>query len=548
MIMKKSLIATLLFSTVMAQAQTAAPATKSMKWAIKKTEWSVTDEKNYQEFVKGIGNAVEQRICNTTEKCIKNKTANPRFYNMNPPKLNFFSDCADLPHILRAYFAWMNNLPFSFPAAVVKADPTDPKSDIRYTRGNKTSKVTAVKSGDDIKAVLTNVSNYISSAMFRIHPDQDLHGAGVYTDMYSPALNKDNIKPGTTVYDPNGHILVVYNILDDGRVLMIDAHPDNSLTRKVYGEAFIRSRPSNGSGFKNWRPIKLVGATADQNGIYYGGSLQATANKSIPSFSKEQYLGNQSGLVAITDANWNKGQFSVSGQVVGYYDYVRRVLAKGDLKYHPVDELRSMLQALCIDLKDRADAVNAALAVGVQNKAHPDRLPDNIYGTQGEWEEYSTPSRDARFKAATLEARTLIEQMVEKYHDRDPMVVYSGNDLAGDLRRVYAQESKCAISYKNSNGVAVNLTLDQVIDRMYALSFDPYHCSELRWGASGTEASSCKDSSTKRAWFTAEQNLRNAIDRNYEVRMDKTLSELPSSGLGTSQQKDLNVKKYLQNL
>ena len=541
----KKLVGLSLLLSIQVGAQTTV-SQKSSRWAIKKTEWSQTDEKNYQEFVRGNGKGVEARLCNTTEKCIKNKIANPQFFSKNPLTFKIFSDCADLPHILRGYFAWMNNLPFSYPTSVVKADPNDPKNDIRYSRSNKTTAVKFINSGDDINHTLVNIANSISSAMFRIHPDRDIEKPGVYTDMFSPLINRENIKPGTTVYDPNGHVLVVYDVLADGRVLMIDAHPDNSLTKKVYGEAFIRSSPGNGSGFKNWRPLKLVGASADNLGNYYGGTMTAVSNKNIPTYSKEQYFGNQPSLKE--SASWNKGRFIFNDEIVNYYDYVRRALALGELKYHPVEELKSMLQALCVDLKDRQDSVDEALKVGIHKQVHPERLPDNIYGTHGEWESYSTPSRDARLKAAVLEVRTLIQQMVEKYHDRDPMIEYFGNDLKGELKAIYAQESKCAITYANSVGLKISLSLNQVIDRLWLISFDPYHCPELRWGASGSEASTCSDNATKLAWFKAQQNLRNAIDRNYEVRMDKTLSELPASGLGTTQQKDVNLKKYLQTL
>ena len=60
-------------------------------------------------------------------------------------------------------------------------------------------------------------------------------------------------------------------------------------------------------------------------------------------------------------------------------------------------------------MQDRIQAVETGLKSGVQNKSHPDRLPENIYGTSGEWEEYSTPSRDARLKTSFLELRDTAE-------------------------------------------------------------------------------------------------------------------------------------------
>ena len=59
------------------------------------------------------------------------------------------------------------------------------------------------------------------------------------------------------------------------------------------------------------------------------------------------------------------------------------------------------------------------------------------------------------------------------------------------------------------------------------MSFDPYQCVERRWGATDPrELATCPDGATKRAWYAAEQNLRNQIDRTYEAEMDFTLDEL----------------------
>lgn len=254
--MKKTLlIATSLISF------TAFAQVKSLSWEVKKTTWSPQDEKKFQEFVRGIGQAKEKRLCSTTDNCIKNKTANPMFFSKNPPGFKIFSDCADLPFILRGYFAWMNNLPFSYPTVVTKASSKETKPDIRYSvYGNKIAQRKNVKTGDSAHSVFTNISNYISSAMFRIHPSNDVAGPNVFNDFYPAEIKRSSIVPGTVVYDPNGHVLVVYDVLDDGRIFMIDAHPDNSLTRQVYDEKkFIVSSPNYGAGFKNWRPFDVVG-------------------------------------------------------------------------------------------------------------------------------------------------------------------------------------------------------------------------------------------------------------------------------------------------
>ena len=66
--------------------------------------------------------------------CLIGAPSNPLFRASNPPGMHFYADCADLPYMLRAYYAWKNGLPFSFATA---ATPLGHSRDIRYTaRGN----------------------------------------------------------------------------------------------------------------------------------------------------------------------------------------------------------------------------------------------------------------------------------------------------------------------------------------------------------------------------------------------------------------------------
>lgn len=516
-------------------AQTAFGQVKGLTWEIKKENWSPSDEKSFQEFVRGLGLGKEKRLCSTTENCLKNKTANPLFFAKNPPGLKVFADCADLPHVLRGYFAWMNDLPFSFPSGMAAASADETKPDIRYsTFGNKIIRRKIVKTGDNFNTIAVTIANAISSAAFRVHPSRDVDTTGLlFNDFYPGKISRDSIVPGTVVYDPNGHVLVVYDVKDDGRIFMIDAHPDNSLTRQVYDEKkFIVSSPYYGAGFKKWRPMEVV-----------GGKISPVKNARIADFSMVQYHGT---AVGVNDANWKKRKFIIGSETVSFGDYVRRSLAKGNLKYHPVNELRESLRSICEDAKDRKNAVDDAIKKGIHLKPHPPKLPENIYGTSGEWESYSTPSRDARFKAAILSAKEMIISFVTKYRAADPVIVYQGADLVGDLKAVYAAESEaCQITYKNSLDVEETINLDQIISRIYALSFDPYHCIEARWGEE--DLRNCTDEN-KNLWYVAQQNLRNTLERNYDVRMDKTLQELPGSGLGSATKVDLSITNALNSL
>ena len=94
------------------------------------------------------------------------------------------------------------------------------------------------------------------------------------------------------------------------------------------------------------------------------------------------------------------------------------------------------------------------------------------------------------------------------------------------------------------------MNLEAARQRLFAMSFDPYHCIELRWGARiQQELASCSDDRNKKSWYTQQQWLRNQSDRRYDVRMDFTLNELngPKDGAGELQAPDVDIISYLKS-
>ncbi len=357
---------------------------QSWRWRIARTKWTETDEKAYEDFVARIG---ESR-CRSVNACLTGADSNPMYRGSNPAGMKFYADCADLPYMLRAYFAWKNNLPFSYSTAV---SPIGATRDIRYTPlGNIIlSRRDIIGPAIDARRVIPQIIDTISSAHYRYPPTQV---KGLLPDHYPVKISRASIKPGTIIYDPDGHVAVVYKVDPDGRVHYIDTHPDNSLTRGVFGRSFSRSSPGMGAGFKRWRPLTLVGATAGGDGSLQGGRISLAPDTTISDWSDEQFFGTGPGK----PKRWRSGKFVLNGETLDYYEYVRKRLAGADFKYNPIDETRAMVRALCEDIKYRVDAVDIAIKAGMHLRPQPARLPLNIYGTEGDWEIYSTPSRDAR--------------------------------------------------------------------------------------------------------------------------------------------------------
>jgi hypothetical protein len=511
-------------------AEGAAPPDKpapSWQWRILRTAWTERDEKGYEEFVARIG----ESGCRNMHACLTGAASNPLYRASNPPGMHFYADCADLPYMLRAYYAWKNGLPFSYSTAVT---PLGFSKDIRYTaRGNAvTSRRDLTDTGLDARKAIPQVVDTISSAHYRTPPG---HAGKLLPDHSPVRISRESIKPGTLIYDPNGHVAVVYKVTAEGRIHYIDTHPDNSLTRGIYGKAFTRATPAMGAGFKRWRPQTLIGATQRPDGSFAGGRIVLAPDKDIPDWSDEQFFGTGPGHPKA----WTAGRFVLEGETLEYYDYVRRRLATAGFRYDPLEETRSMVRSLCEDLKYRVDAVDVAIKAGIHRRPQPDRLPNNIYGTDGDWETYSTPSRDARLKTAFKELRDEVARFLALSAEGSKRLHYAGEDLVRDIRSAYLQETAaCTIGYVRSDGSEKQLPFAELARRLFALSFDPHHCVERRWGAQDAgELSTCPDSADKRAWYEAEQRLRNQPDRTYDARMGFSLAELrkaaPGSGIDT---------------
>ena len=131
-------------------------------------------------------------------------------------------------------------------------------------------------------------------------------------------------------------------------------------------------------------------------------------------------------------------------------------------------------------------------------------------------------------------------------------LLYTGSNLVDDMIAAYDRGvGKCSLTYTRTNGSAFTLSYEDARRRLFQISFDPYQCIERRWGATDSdELLSCADGDIKRAWYAAEQNLRNQIDRTYDARMDFSLADLqtPGPGKGVPTPPDTDARAYLLSM
>ena len=487
-------------------------AAQAGTWVVTKNTWSAQDEANYQQFVVRFG----QSKCNTVDSCFKDPQVNP-WLNDEDRAQTFTSDCGRLPYIMRMYFAYKNGLPFS---AVTWVGLT-PEEDgtgrglTNSVNGNIMKGRQQAPSRNGRAVNYWSFHKMIMSSVFtgnyRFDAQRDMT---VLPDFYPVKMDRTSIHPGTIIYDPSGHVATVYDINAGGDIRYVDAHPDNTVSRKLYNKTFERSRPAHGAGFKNFRPF-----TVSQNVFTYA------PNSDIPDFSMMQFFGTNPD----PSGDWTKGKFVYNNRTVDYYEYLQLNMATTQIKFNPLDGFKRDLGSLCDSLQLRStEDIPAAVTAGIPAKPHPDTIPGNIYSSSGDWEDYSTPGRDFRARDAVFEMIRSVQQLQKRLAAHDPLVEYSGPNLKQDvIAAAKSIASACIISYTKSDGAKQSMNLLQAVTRLNVMSFDPYQCVERRWGAAegSPELSSCQEDQTNEDWYAAERFLRNKLDKNPTADGDMTLEQ-----------------------
>src|SRR6201996_1397251 len=254
----------------------------TQSWRITKDHWDTSDEAGFGAFLAALGDSG----CSSSQSCLRDQ-ANP-WRGSDRGFLDIDVDCAKLPYLLRAYYAWKNGLPFSYVDGVAG-------SRFGHAANRIVSRAGMIDHGNGIDgpaAIRTMIDN-VYSGTFRTDA---AHDTAIPADFYSPALAPGSIRPGTLIYDTNAHVAIVYRVDEAGRIYYMDAHPDFAISRSVYGPQFGQSPAALGGGLKNWRPQQLVGAQW-RDGRLVGGHYALARNSQIADFSLVQYAGTEPGPV-----------------------------------------------------------------------------------------------------------------------------------------------------------------------------------------------------------------------------------------------------------
>ncbi|MFO0554387.1 MAG: hypothetical protein U0271_38755 [Polyangiaceae bacterium] len=409
-----------------------------------------------------------------------------------PPKgLRLDPDCADLPYFLRAYFSFKMGLPFTFSACSRGGGGRAPSCGEPNSNLEALDEPVANRVRRFETFVRGKLKNTVHSGTGRTLAKDDR------TDYYAIHLSAETLRPGAIYADPYGHVLVAAKIIPQpadggaGILFAVDGQPDGTVSRKRFWKGnflFSLDDPAMGSpGFKRFRPV-----------VVRGGNAKPMSNKAIA--ESPDY-----------------GDFSLEqteGDATTFYDRMDDVLSP-----KPLDPERALLE-----LVDALEEQAKARVLSVENGEKFFReggsridMPNgaSIFETVGNWENFSTPSRDLRILIA-IDVVSGFPALVARRPERFTMPAgKSADEVVAGLKTLLASETeKRQVTYVRSDASKFTITLAELMRRQAALemAYNPNDCAELRWGATqaSDEANTCKrrapsDQRSKmekvRAWF-----------------------------------------------
>lgn len=373
--------------------------------------------------------------------------------------LDLRPDCADLPYLLRAYFAWKLRLPFAWRQCSrgregrAPSCAEVPKTNLEPVEGH--DEVTA------FRALLRELGRNVHSSSNRTVPGDDA------TDVYPVPMTRQAIRPGTVYADPYGHVLVVarwvpQSLASYGMLLAADAQPDAVVGRRRFWRGsflFSTDTTEAGAGFKAWRPP-----------VYD----RRTRTISLP--TNDELRGSREHV------RWSEAQYR--GSVDDFYDTMDGLINPRPLDPRVVQQ--SLVDALEESVLRRVVSVDTGEAFMRERGPRPIEMPEgaDIFQTEGPWEDFSTPSRDLRLLVsidAVLGFPDAVARMPARFGlEGDPSAVVA------ELRtRLEAELARRAFDYTRSDGSSQRLTLADVAARAEAfeVAYNPNDCVEARWAA-----------------------------------------------------------------
>lgn len=366
-------------------------------------------------------------------------------------------DCADLPYVLRAYFAWKVGLPVAYRACGRGTASAPPHCGAPVIMTEFTRRITSQAEFSRFNRLLANTVH--SGAIRTGLADES-------TDLYPVPLTRDALWPGTVFADPYGHILVLAEWVqqtDDqpGMLLAVDAQPDNTVARKRVweGTLLFANIRNAGAGFKAFRPVIQTA----QNTWRVLSNAELHDHADFVSYSLEQ------------DQLSTDDFYAKLGNLINPQ-------GQGALQVYD-----ALLAGLIEQLETRVISVNNVETYFLQNPHRVIPMPSgaSIFQTAGPWEDYATPSRDMRL----IIAFNVLLDLPDKITRHPELFILHGKkpeEIKAEIERYHEKQiQEYSLHYIRSDGSPWKLSIAEILARQpaFEMAYNPNDCAEKRWGA-----------------------------------------------------------------
>lgn len=432
----------------------------SEPWTVVRN-WSAQEEMLFSAFVERLFDYPDEpdKTWSNLGDVLKDKNHNILYnvFGMDEDQtIQLEPDCADLPYMLRSYFAWKRGLPMLTRKCGRGTNAEAPKC------GKPDASMAYHANGDETTR-FNHYTKYVG--VYRVHSGNARTAlADEETDFYPVALDRASLRPGTIYADPYGHLLMIAHYVPDtpeapGAMMAVDAQPDGTITRKRFWKGNFLFEPEMknvGTGFKAFRPV------------VDGRQL------------RNHELDLSSGYVP-----YHLEQETVSKDA--FYDRVEAAI-----HVKPLD-IASSIAELTASLLESAERRVLSVQNGDDyiraNGADKMIMPQGyaVFETTGPWEDFATPSRDMRMLLAIDAVKDFPQQVrrnAKRYGlDGEEEVKDTVFRVERMLDEILEQEY---VTYRNSKGQPVSLSLKKIVQRAdaFEMAYHPADCNEIRWGAS----------------------------------------------------------------
>jgi len=472
-------------------------------WPIRR-QWTPAEVLHYAQWVEHIyemktKGSIEQRIAKIQRIITDpemNLLENPSFLGQggNPQlpvsvlrTIHASLDCAKLTCFIPAYYAYRRALPWM----ISYVAPGE--GDVRTSEYNVVSGTMSTLDAGSASDFFIQASIGYSSGNYRVN----LTGRNAeLSDTLPVAIDPRYLLPGCMNYT-DGHSLVLAKVSDYGEIHFLNCSTTETRDIFTYNgmntvagitpRGYDETDEWNGC-YQGLRVLRYPIALVNSAGGVVGIRRRTNEEMKEFGFSTEQYE-----IIRELISN----QFIVEGKLKpqSFHDLIRLRMKKVD-HIKPLEFLEAYADELLEVYQIREQFVQDAWRDVLKNGpiVYPEELLDeNIFQAKGRWETWSSPSSDVDrrnkyfYLADWLDYAIRCYEMMPEYVKFDGLEKYNIQSQAGlaralidEKRRIFRAHS---MTYRKSSGETIPLSLIDIEERLYDLSFDPNHPPELRWGA-----------------------------------------------------------------